>query len=285
MIEKEFNTKNIAENDDLRSEYIRNLFHVISDQSDIIEKTYIPKIIMQFWHEKNNIPKDVQECMDTWMPAEEQGFTRLLFDDKSAREYILKEFGSKYVKAFDKCHHPAMRCDFFRLCFIYNVGGFYIDIDEVYQGENLAQLLNDNNLKIQPLCYEISSDSMIDPSIFLNTESPSEDWIFYVNNNPIISPPKHPLIKSALDRATKLLLKNDSKNLEIQSTTGPGNLSASLVMHSLNCEKRNVQFDCSIIPEWNKISEIKWFLSYRNDNRNWRIWNAERERDKLQFNK
>ena len=234
MIEKEFYTKNIAENDDLRSEYIRNLFHLISDQSDIIEKKNIPKIIMQFWHEKNNIPNDVQKCIDTWRTTEEQGFTRLLFDDKSAREYILKEFGSRYVKAFDRCHHPAMRCDFFRLCFIYNVGGFYIDIDEVYQGENLALLLNDNNLKIQPLCYEISSDSMIDPSIFLNSDSPSEDWIFYVNNNPIISPPKHPLIKTALDRATKLLLKTDSKNLEIQSTTGPGNLSASLVMHSLN---------------------------------------------------
>ena len=66
MIEKEFNTKNIAENDDLRSEYIRNLFHVISDKSNVIEKTHIPKIIMQFWHEKNNIPNDVQECIDTW---------------------------------------------------------------------------------------------------------------------------------------------------------------------------------------------------------------------------
>ena len=275
--EKELNNKNIAEDDDLRSEYLRNLFRMISDQHHKKEKTSIPKTIIQYWHEKDNIPNDVQECIDSWKVSEKHGFSRLLFDDKSARDYISKEFGNKYLKAFNKCHHPAMRCDFFRLCYIYQVGGFYVDVDEVYQGSGLTQLLNDNNLKIQPLCYEISSDSMIDPSDFLKTNIPSKDRIFYVNNNPIISPPKHPLIKKALYRATELLLNMQSKKLEIQSTTGPGNLSASLVMHSLECEKINIQYNFSIVTKWDKTSKVKWFLDYRNDNRNWRIWNAEGE--------
>jgi mannosyltransferase OCH1-like enzyme len=275
MIKKDFNNKNIAEDDNLRSEYIRKIFQDISDLPKVPEETSIPKILIQYWHESDNIPIDVQECIDSWKSIEEQGFTRLLFDDKSAREFILKELGNKYVKAFDTCHHPAMRCDYFRLCFIYKVGGFYVDIDEIYQGIDLAQLYKDNNLKIQPLCYEISSDSMINPSVFLKHNDSTKDWIFYVNNNPIIAPPKHPLINIALERATKLLLKADSHNLEIQSTTGPGNLSAALVKHSLVYKNKNIQCDFTIMPDWDKISVIKWFLSYRNDNRNWRIWNAE----------
>ncbi len=271
----EIDTESIAENDHLRSEHIREIIQNTTPIENPSIKIYIPRIIVQFWHDKNNIPKDVQDCFDSWKILVSQGFKRLLFDDNTAREFILKELGNTYVIAFDRCHHPAMRCDYFRLCYIYKFGGFYVDADDVYQGADYNHLFQNNNLKIQPLCYDASTDSMINPEIFIKQRNYSQDWIFYVNNNPIIAPPNHYLISLALERATKLLLESDKQQLDIQSTTGPGNLSASLVRYSIECKKRDIQFDFSIILDWESISQIKWFLDYRNDNRNWRIWNTK----------
>jgi mannosyltransferase OCH1-like enzyme len=264
----------ISENDNLRSEYIRkivqniiptNFFH--SDK-----KTQIPKNIVQFWHDFNNIPDDVNDCIKSWEPLREHGFARLLFDNTSAKNYILKYFGKYYVKAYDLCHHPAMRCDYFRLCYILQDGGFYIDADEYFQGNDCSRLFEDNYMKIQPLCYDIATDKMIKTDNFINKLKYSPTWIFYVNNNPLIAPPGHPIIKLALHRATRLLLRYKNKVLDIQSTTGPGNLSASLVLHSLTCELYKRNSETYILPDWESISITPWPLSYRNDVRNWRLW-------------
>jgi len=275
MSKLEIDIESIAENDHLRSEHIRKIVQKSVQIENLSAEVFIPKIIVQFWHDKNVIPNDVQDCLDSWRILEKHGFQRLLFDDNTARKFILKELGSTYVNAFDRCHHPAMRCDYFRLCYIFLHGGFYIDIDDVYQGTDYNYLIQNNNLKIQPLCYDISTDSMINPEVFIKQQNYSQDWIFYVNNNPIIAPPNHYLIHLALERATFLLLENNNEQLDIQSTTGPGNLSASLVRYSIECQKKDMQFDVSILSDWESISQIKWFLSYRNDDRNWRIWNAK----------
>jgi hypothetical protein len=36
-----------------------------------------------------------------------------------------------------------MRCDYFRLCYIYRQGGFYVDADEIYQGGDYHSLYRD----------------------------------------------------------------------------------------------------------------------------------------------
>jgi hypothetical protein len=115
---------------------------------------------------------------------------------------------------------------------------------------------------------------MISSNLFLAQKLFANTLIFYVNNNPLIAPPKHPLIELALKRATDLLLNNSYSILDIQSTTGPGNLSASLVKHAMQLDEMNMDFD--FIRDWDTISESKWPLSYRNDNRNWRLWNIEK---------
>ena len=50
-----------------------------------------------------------------------------------------------------------MRCDYFRLCFMARNGGFYVDADEVYQDVDCEYLFEDGRLKLQPLCYEMST--------------------------------------------------------------------------------------------------------------------------------
>jgi hypothetical protein len=264
----------IAEDDDLRSRHIRELVQEDVPIENSSSRTDIPKVIVQFWHDLDEIPEDVQECLDSWEPLEKQGFMRVLFDDAGARRFISKRLGGSYVAAFDLCHHPAMRCDYFRLVYILTHGGFYVDADEIYQGTDCNRFFRDNRLKIQPLCYDTGTGTMIKPDVFIRKLEYSPDWIFYVNNNPLIAPAYHPVIRLALDRATRILLSYVEERLEIQSTTGPGNLTASLVRHSIASKLNGRKHDFLILSNWEATSISPLLLSYRNDERNWRLWNS-----------
>ena len=275
--------KNPAEDDDLRSDHIREIVQETIPIENSSSGTEIPKVIVQFWHNLNDIPEDVQECLDSWESLKNKGFKRVLYDNTSAKEFILNEFGDSYVKAFDRCHHPAMRCDYFRLCYILAYGGFYVDADEIYQGTNYSHYFKDNRLKIQPLCYDTATGTMIHPAVFTKKEEHSENWIFYFNNNPLIASADHPIIRLALDRSTRILLNSKEESLEIQSTTGPGNLSASVVRHSIASTSISSPRDFTIISDWETISISPWPLSYRNDKRNWRLWNSSDKWEEYSF--
>jgi len=264
-----------AEDDHSRSSYVRSLVQTTQSlpAPPLDSKKTIPKVIVQFWDNLGQIPKDVQECLDTWKPLAAHGFSILIFDDRKARRFIFTEFGSTHVEAFDLCYHPAMRCDYFRLCYILSRGGFYVDADEVYQGTDFNHLFDDNRLKIHPLCYDTETGAMIKTDVFMKDRQYSPKWIFYFNNNPIISPAGHPIIHLALERATCILI-NSRERPEIQSTTGPGNLTASLVRHAISQELAGETQDFLLLSDWENTSISLWPLSYRNDARNWRISNA-----------
>ena len=92
-----------------------------------------------------------------------------------------------------------------------------------------AWLFEDGRLKLQPLCYDIASGAMVKPYVFLSADAYDPNWIFYFNNNPLVTSPGHPIIERALSQATSLLELTAEKELpEIQTTTGPGNLSKSI---------------------------------------------------------
>jgi hypothetical protein len=228
-------------------------------------------VLVQFWDKATAVPADVRECLDSWRPLEEQGFARHLFDKEEAGRFIARYFGRRHSAAFELCRHPAMQCDYFRLCFIARNGGFYIDADEYYQGGDLEYLFRDNRLKLQPLCYDTSTGTMVRAKVFTRKGDDSPDWIFYVNNDPIIAPPSHPVIRLALARSTQLLLSQTGGRRDIQSITGPGNLTASLVRHAAASAAGGAR-DYAFLPNWDAVSVSRWPLSYRSDERNWRIW-------------
>lgn len=263
----------IAEDDRLRSSYMRKLVRETAPIDAPSGPANIPKVIVQFWHDSGAIPPDVCECLDSWEPLVGQGFKRVLFDDNEARRFIARQFGSPHVAAFDRCPHPAMRCDYFRLCYIFRHGGFYVDADEVYQGGDCQSWFRDNRLKIQPLCYDTLSNTMVQTDVFIGNQADSPDWIFYVNNNPLIAPASHPVIRLALARSTRILLSHRGERLDIQSTTGPGNLTGSLVRHSIASKLAGKARDFLLLTNWDAMSISRWPLSYRDDGRNWRLWN------------
>ncbi len=263
----------IAEDDRLRSRHMRELVQETAPTDAPAGPANIPKVIVQFWHDSSAIPPDVCECLDSWQPLTGQGFKQVLFDDNEAKRFITSQLGGPYVAAFDRCRHPAMRCDYFRLCYILTRGGFYVDADEVYQGGDCQSLFRDNRLKIQPLCYDTLSDTMVQADAFIRNRTYSPDWIFFVNNNPLVAPASHPVIRLALARSTRLLLRNRGGQLDIQSTTGPGNLTASVVRHSVASTLAGKTGDFLLLTNWEAMSISRWPLSYRDDERNWRLWN------------
>jgi mannosyltransferase OCH1-like enzyme len=233
-----------------------------------------PRLLVQFWDDASAVPGDVQTCLESWAALEVAGFERMLFDDTSARHFIEDHFSARHVQAFDRCSHPAMRADYFRLCFMLRLGGLYVDADDEYQGSDVEPLIGSGQLWLQALCYDIASDSIVDVARALagTAGTAGTERIFYVNNNPLIAGPGHPVIARALERSTTLLLATNEANRDIQSLTGPGNLTASLVAHAVEQDADGEARDFELLTSWDAVAVSKWPLDYRADGRNWRNW-------------
>lgn len=265
----------IEESDRRRSNFIRGLVQRSIDSavtfSELAGKP--PQRIVQFWDDLNRLPGDVGECIATWKKAETQGFERLLFDKHQAEEFIHQRLGQRYKDAYNKCYHPAMQSDYFRLCYILVEGGCYIDADDVFNEAPIQHLCGDGRLKLQPLCYDVTTNKMVPPSLFTRPGADASGWIFYFNMNPLIAGSRHPLIDRALAQATLNLEKETTSGLpEIQSTAGPGNLTKSIF--DAATEGEAVDQSILVMHDWEQIATSKWPLSYRNDARNWRLSNC-----------
>ncbi len=268
----------VADDDRLRSHYVRELLLEASHDRPSHLANEIPTTIVQFWDNASTIPADVSECLDSWgSAAATAGLTYALFDDVSAERCIASSLGTVFADAFTRCPHPAMRSDYFRLCYIFRYGGLYVDADDVYKGAGLHSCFGDGRLKVQPLCYDVVSHRMVLAEVFRESHESSSSWIFYVNNNPLVAPPFHPIVRLALARATSLLVGDCGLHFDVQATTGPGNLTRCLVRHALTVETSQPGVrDFLLLPDWDEIATSRWPLSYRDDARNWRHWNPQR---------
>ncbi len=262
-----------------RSEFIRRLVQQsvgrLPIKAQYVQRT--PRTIVQFWHNLQQLPWDVEECIASWTRWTPSGFAHRLFDEGSAKAFIGASLDARHEHAFERCYHPAMQADYFRLCYLLVEGGFYVDADDVCVGTDVGWLFDDGRLKIQPLCYDVISGTMVAPSVFLRSDAYDSNWIFYFNNNPLIVNRGHPIIEHALRQATDFLeLANDNVLPEIQATTGPGNLSRSIF--EFGTTSGGVESDLVVLREWDSLAVSRWPLSHRADARNWRLSNQQRFR-------
>jgi mannosyltransferase OCH1-like enzyme len=207
--------------------------------------------------------------MASWDALRDEGFAFRMFGDASAAGYIAERYSPREQAAFARCRHPAMRSDYLRMCFVLAEGGLYVDVDDVLVGGGWHEVFRDGTLKVQPLCYDVTAGGMVSASELRRTDLPTGDRIFYVNNNPIAAPAGHPVLLRALARATDVLLGGEPAP-EIQSTTGPGNLTAALAAHGRESQIKAQPPDFEFLLDWDQTAEPCWDLAYRNDARNWR---------------
>lgn len=260
------------DDDHRRSRYVRDLLRASAgDAGDVSASATIPRILVQYWHDTDDIPPDVEVCMSSWDASRLGGVSRRVFEDRTARAFIADELTEDHLLAFERCHHPAMRCDYFRLCYIHRLGGFYVDADDVMLGD-VSSVFDGACLKVRPMCYDLSSHAMVDVEAALGDDARLDDRIFYFNNNPLAAPAGHPVVADALQRATEILLEGGRAIADIQSTTGPGNLTACLVRHEINRRSGGRERDFEVLMDWDEVAVSVWPLSYRDDDRNWRRW-------------
>lgn len=262
--------------DHLRSDFIRQLtlrqlrrIRARSQSGCTLSSVSIPKTLVRFWHDPLDLPADVRGCMETWNVLRDEGFAFRMFDDESAAAYIAERYGRRERAAFARCRHPAMRSDYLRMCFVLAEGGLYVDADDVLVGVGWRGIFRDGKLKVQPLCYDVNAGSMLSASQIRQLDLSTAGRIFYVNNNPIAAPAHHPILRQALGRATDRLLGGELSP-EIQSTTGPGNLTAVLAAHAREGALNGTPPDFELLLDWESTAAPRWNLTYRNDGRNWR---------------
>ena len=274
-MQQEFDTQ---EHHRQRSEFIRDLVQRRLCENSINDRYgySTPKTIVQFWHDLRQLPSDVDECVQSWAVWKTSGFDHKLFDERAAETFISQSLGPRHKRAFERCYHPAMQADYFRLCYMLVKGGIYVDADDVCIGTDIGWLAEDRRLKLQPLCYDITTGTMVRPAVFLRAEASDPSWIFYFNNNPLIAGPEHPVIEHALNQATCMLeLAGKDELLEIQTATGPGNLSKSIFDLGTRTAS-DIKNDVFVLVDWEATAVSHWPLSYRNDARNWRLSNQKR---------
>lgn len=274
MTESDRYPPGFEEDERSRSQFVRGILRAESDEDTHMvlgpeANARIPRKLVRFWHDARAVPDDVRACMATWDQLADADFELHTFDDASAAAYIADEYGANESAAFSLCAHPAMRCDYLRLCFILAEGGLYVDADEVFICGDLVKLLDDPKLKVQPLGYDIARGRMMTNDEVWRDDLGDEEKVFYVNNNPIVAPANHPLLRRALMRSTNRLL-GGGPHLEIQATTGPGNLTAALVAHARVLDLEGRPRDFELLRDWPTVAETRWDLGYRNDDRNWR---------------
>lgn len=259
------------EHDRLRSRFMQQLIREEprAPRTLTAGTSRIPKVLVRFWDNADAVPPDVLDCLESWNGLRACGFEILTFDDASAAAYIAARFGLRHVAAFGRCRHPAMRSDYFRLCYLVASGGFYVDADDAMTVGHWPILYNDDRLKLHPLCYSIAERTLLPMKEVWDADLPATGHTFYVNNNPLIAPAEHPVLKRALERATAAVLDAEGRQ-DIHSVTGPANLTAALVAHARDLALAGGPRDFALMRDWDQVAETRWDLAYRADERNWR---------------
>jgi len=105
----------------------------------------IPKTIIQTYHDKSKIPTKVYKNIRRFSP----GYRHIIFDDPECIAFIRKYYNENLVKIFQSLG-GAHRADLFRYCYLYQFGGFYLDIkiEMIRPMRDLYTLLSKHNVKL-----------------------------------------------------------------------------------------------------------------------------------------
>ncbi len=206
----------------------------------------IPPVLLQYW-DQGALPSDVAAVVEGWS---DPSLRRVLHDRQTATDYIRQHYPARHLRAFERCHHAAMRSDFARLCMLARDGGIYLDVDEACR-ETPVELLR-----------SVAGHDLV--CTVLDQVTP------YTNNALIAAMPGHPVLRACLAEAVGRLLASDDR-ADIWSTTGPGLLTRNLVRH---LREHGTASGIALLSEhgWRRLCAARNSLSYKAEaSGNWRL--------------
>ena len=236
-----------------------------------------PRTIVQFWHDLARVAADVEECIASWTRWETSRLHASIVRRARAKAFISGSLGARHERAFERCYHPAMQADYFRLCYLLVEGGFYVDADDVCVRYRYRLAIRGRPAQ--------TSAALLRHRFWDNGEARLCFFILMLTTPAGFSTSttihslqvrEHPIIERALSQATGLLeLAGEDVLPEIQTATGPGNLSKS-IFELGTTSGGDIESDLVVLRDWDSIAVSKWPLSYRDDARNWRLSNQKR---------
>ncbi len=211
----------------------------------------IPPTLFRFW-DTPEVPDEVRAVMDTW--EDPDGRLRpVLFDDARARAYLGEHHGAAQLRAYDRCHHAAMKSDYVRLCFLVREGGIYLDVDEACADTPEA------------LLRAVSGQELV--LVLIGSAAA------YANNALIAAVPHHPVLERALSEVTETLCALEpGARPDIWAATGPGLLTRSLVAELREQGAAGCNVALLTNSAWRQLCAARNSLSYKGTAAgNWRM--------------
>jgi len=199
----------------------------------------IPKIIIQTWKSKTNIPdflKKSRESIQQWAPD----FQYLFFDDVDI-EHFMSQHYPHFLSKFHSFPFSIQRIDFFRYCAVHFYGGIYLDGDVIVDGplDNLLSICSLAKKSIVfPVEYNLSIDHAICQRFIHDGRRPDmascQKAPFGLGQFAFASSPKHPFWIYLLNRIPQYLpqppqspspLFGEKYYVEVYTSTGPDQVS------------------------------------------------------------
>lgn len=222
--------------------------YLLQDIPDVKDGGHVPKRLIQFWDKEP--PEDVGRMLalsKAW--ADKHQIDYILYDEEGARRYLADRDidGKPLLDLFDRCFHPAMKADLFRLVYLQEFGGYYLDAD------NGA---TDGALPLFDLDRDI---------FFLDYGQRR------VQNNFMAVAPGSKLIGNVLSAAAINILEHASEDVGIGTLTGPyvftTELAKLLQQGSYSCYLVDYLGNLKIAPGPEAV--LGQNLSYKKSDQNW----------------
>lgn len=166
----------------------------------------IPKRIMQTY-KTNNVPTRMSAAIKS-IVERHPTFDYIFFDDAACLAFMTEKTHPDVLEAYESLIPGAYKADIFRLAFLYEYGGWYLDV---------SMCVDSNMIPLDHLAQQ--------RDLVVVRDLPGENHTIY--QALIGCTAKHPIIQYILDSITKLVLKR-IKPVEPLSLTGPGAFGSSL---------------------------------------------------------
>lgn len=176
----------------------------------------IPKRFIQTYSSENNLLPIHQQCQES-LKSLHPKFEYLFFSDLDCRKFI-RERNPDFLWLWDLYPRGVQKADFFRVFAVYELGGFYADMD-VFFHELVDSLIT--NTLVFPIEWKMSKSIYLDR---YKEELEMESDLFQFGNYAFGAEPKHWFLREILEEMinrTTLIDMNNLKDSDILYSTGP----------------------------------------------------------------
>lgn len=104
--------------------------------------------IIQYWHSEE-IPRLIATMQATFRERN-PNMPHLVFNERTAAEFIEERYGHRHADAFVSCAVPAMQSDYIRFCAVHSLGGVYADANFACSRDLAPLLESEGQLFEQP---------------------------------------------------------------------------------------------------------------------------------------